>query len=222
MSQITFEQVRNDPEVRTYIERADAVMVAIGYTEHSFAHVTRVADTAARILAALGFSQREQELARIAAFLHDIGNIVNRQNHAHYGAVLAYPILQRLGADPGEIAEILSTIGHHDESSAALVSTLAAAVIIGDKTDVRRSRVRQLLTDAEFDMHDRVNYSVRQSQVSVDGQQRLIVMDCQTEPGVSSVVEFFQAFLPRMILCQKAAEKLGVQFRLSIDGTEML
>lgn len=219
---ITFEMVKNDPEVRTYIEKADAVMIAIGYTEHSYAHVTRVAMTAEMILSALGYSPRDIEIAKIAAFLHDIGNLVNRVNHAHSSAVLAAPILRRLGAAPDEIADILSIIGHHDESSAAPVSPMAAAVIIGDKADVRRSRVRQLLPDPHFDMHDRVNFSVRQAEVRVDAQEKTVTMEGTIDPEVSSVVEFFEAFLPRMTLCRKAAEKLGLRFHLRINGTAMM
>lgn len=222
MSRITFEQVRKDQEVRTFIEKADQVMTAIGYTEHSFAHVTKVAVTAEMILSALGYDDRTVELAKIAAFLHDIGNIVNRVNHAHHGALLAAPILRRLGADPAETAEILSAIGHHDESTAALVSPIAAAVILGDKMDVRRSRVRQILTDPEFDMHDRVNYSVEEAETRIDMASRRITLECRTDLTVSSVVEFFQAFLPRMVLCSKAAEKLGLQFHLRINGADLL
>ncbi|MBE5783941.1 MAG: HD domain-containing protein [Clostridiales bacterium] len=219
---ITFDLVKNDPEVRTYIEKADAVMVAIGYTEHSYAHVTRVAVTAEKILSVLGYSQRDIEIAKIAAFLHDIGNLVNRVNHAHSSAILAAPILRRLGATPDEIADILSIIGHHDESSAAPVSPLAAAVIIGDKADVRRSRVRQMLLDPHFDMHDRVNFSVHQAEVIIDAQEKAITMEGTIDPEVSSVVEFFEAFLPRMTLCRKAAEKLGLRFHLRINGANLL
>lgn len=219
---ITFEMVKNDPEVRTYIEKADAVMIAIGYTEHSYAHVTRVAVTAEMILSVLNYSQRDIEIAKIAAFLHDIGNLVNRVNHAHSSAVLAAPILRRLGAAPDEIADILSIIGHHDESSAAPVSPMAAAVIIGDKADVRRSRVRQMLLDPHFDMHDRVNFSVHQAEVRVDAQEKTVTMEGTIDPEVSSVVEFFEAFLPRMALCRKAAEKLGLRFHLRINGTAMM
>ena len=222
MSSITFDQVRRDEEVRAYIEKADAVMIAIGYTEHSFAHVTKVAHTAEQILKALGYDDHTVELAKIAAFMHDIGNLINRVNHAHYGALLAYPILQRLGAEPGEIAEILSAIGHHDESTAALVSPIAAAVILGDKTDVRRSRVRQMLTSAEFDMHDRVNYSVTDAHLAIDLEKKHLTLECVTDPSVSSVVEFFQAFLPRMTLCCKAAEMLGLEFHLHINGADLL
>ena len=219
---ITFEAVKNDPEVRTYIEKADAVMIAIGYTEHSFAHVTKVAVTAEQILSALHFSRRDIEVAKIAAFLHDIGNLVNRVNHAHSSAILAAPILRRLGAEPDEIADILSIIGHHDEKSASPVSPLAAAVIIGDKADVRRSRVRQMLTEPEFDMHDRVNFSVQEAQVIVIPEEKSITMEGTIDPQVSSVVEFFEAFLPRMTLCRKAAEALGLQFHLRINGAAMM
>lgn len=222
MSGITYDQVRNDAQVRTFIEKADQVMIAIGYTEHSFAHVTKVAVTAERILSALGYDEHTIELAKIAGQLHDIGNIINRVNHAHHGALLAAPILERLGADPAEEAEILSAIGHHDESTAALVSPIAAAVILGDKLDVRRSRVRSKMGDPEFDMHDRVNYSVEQSDVIIDPANHRIILDCKTDLSVSSVVEFFQAFLPRMVLCSKAAEKLGLQFHLKINGAELL
>lgn len=222
MSAITFDRVKRDPEVRAYIEKADAVMIAIGYTEHSYAHVTKVAATAAQILSALEYSPREIELAQIAAYLHDIGNLVNRVNHAQSGALLAAPILRRLGADPAETAEILSIIGHHDESSAAAVSPLAAAVILGDKADVRRSRVRQLLPDPHFDMHDRVNYSVTRAEVRLDAGEKSLTLEGEIDATVSSVVEFFEAFLPRMALCRRAAEKLGLCFHLRINGAALL
>lgn len=219
---LALKAVSQDPEVRTYIEKADQVMIAIGYTEHSYAHVTRVAATAEKILSALDYPARDIEIAKIAAYLHDIGNLVNRKDHAHSSAVLAFPILTRLGAAPDEIADILSIIGHHDESSAAPVSPMAAAVIIGDKADVRRSRVRQLLPDPHFDMHDRVNYSVYQSSVLVNPARQAITMECDIDPEFSSVVEFFEAFLSRMSLCRKAAEKLGMHFHLRINHTDML
>lgn len=219
---ITFDAVRKDPEVRMLIEKADQVMIAIGYTEHSHAHVMQVAVTAEKILSALDFPARDIEIAKIAAYLHDIGNLVNRVNHAHSSALLAAPILRRLGAEPEELADILSIIGHHDEKSAAIISPLAAAVIIGDKADVRRSRVRSLLNDPDFDMHDRVNYSVKQAQVEIDAEEKSLTMIGSLDPEMSSVVEFFEAFLPRMILCRKAAESLGLQFHLRINNADLL
>ncbi|MFR5600421.1 MAG: HD domain-containing protein, partial [Holdemania filiformis] len=159
---ITVEQVRNNPQVRTYIQKADEALAALGYTEHSFAHVGKVAKEAREILLTLGYSPREAELAEIAGWLHDIGNVINRVDHAQSGAVMAFRILDKLGAEAEEISTIISAIGNHDESTAYPVNPIAAALILADKTDVRRSRVRNR-DFATFDIHDRVNYAVHQS-----------------------------------------------------------
>ncbi len=217
---ITFEMVKNDPAVRTYIQKADESLAALGYTEHSFTHVTKVAETAADILTQLGYPTRDAELARIAGYLHDIGNVINRIDHAQSGAVMAFRILDRLGADAEEIATIITAIGNHDESTAFPVNPIAAALMIADKTDVRYTRVRN--TDfATFDIHDRVNYSVKKAEFSLvpgDYAQLSLVID----QSVCAVMDYFEIFLNRMLLCRKASEKLGLSFRLVINGQQVL
>ena len=170
---VTFEIVKNSPEIRTYITQADASLTALGFTEHSFAHVTKCAEVAARILTQLGYSPKEVELAKIAAFMHDIGNVVNRHDHAISGATMAFRILDKMGMEPADVAAVITAIGHHDDSTAFPVNAVAAALILADKTDVRRSRVRNK-DMATFDIHDRVNYSVERSEVLLDvpGQNR--------------------------------------------------
>ena len=159
---ITFEDVQQNETIRTYIVRADATLIALGYTEHSFAHVTKTAHEAYSLLLKLGYEERMAELARIAGYLHDIGNVVNRVDHAQSGALMAFQFLSQMGMDPEEVALIVTAIGHHDEGTAAPVNPLAAALILADKCDVRRSRVRNREV-ANFDIHDRVNYSVVRS-----------------------------------------------------------
>ena len=216
---ITFEDVRQNPAVNSYIKKADESLTALGYTEHSFAHVTKVAMTGAEILHTLGHSQHEIELVKIAGFLHDIGNIVNRIDHAQSGAVMAFRLLDNMGADPDDIATIITAIGNHDESTAFPVNSVAAALIIADKTDVRRSRVRNQSL-ASFDIHDRVNYSVTRSDVHITKED--ICLDITIEDEMCTVLEYFEIFLTRMLLCKKAAEALGVSFSLVINGQQMM
>ncbi len=217
---ITFEDIYRSAEVRTYIERADDSLRVMGYTEHSFAHVHRVANQAYEILQQLGYSARDAELARIAGYLHDIGNMVNRQDHAQSGALLAYSILNRMGADPEDIATIISAIGNHDEGSAFPVSPVAAALILSDKADVRSSRVRNQ-DFATFDMHDRVNYSVKRSELRVVKDSH-IELRLEIDTQMCAVMDYFEIFLERMILCRKAAEKLNLRFRLTINQQQIL
>lgn len=217
---ITFEDVRKDKEINTYITKADQSLRALGYTEHSFPHVLKVAYTASQILTELGHPQREAELAKIAGYLHDIGNIVNRVDHAQSGAVMAFRILDNMGADPEDIATIVTAIGNHDESTAFPVNSVAAALILADKTDVRRSRVRKKHPIEQFDIHDRVNYSVTNSTVEIT--DKAITLDLTIETEICNVLEYFEIFLERMILCSKAAEQLEVTFHLVINGQKMM
>ena len=216
---VTFEDVKNNPDIRAYISKADESLLALGYTEHSFAHVTKVAEAAAEILHTLGHSEHEIELVKIAGFLHDIGNIVNRIDHAQSGAVMAFRLLDRMNMPPEDIATVVTAIGNHDESTAFPVNSVAAALIIADKTDVRRSRVRNRSV-AQFDIHDRVNYSVTASQVKI--AQDSICLELTIEQEYCSVLEYFEIFLTRMLLCRKAAEALGVDFSLVINGQKMM
>lgn len=217
---VTYQDVINDEAVKTYIQKADETLIALGYTEHSFPHVKKVAELAAEILLTLGYSQREAELARIAGYLHDIGNVVNRSEHAQSGAVMAFRILDRMGADPEDIATIITAIGNHDESTAFPVNSVAAALILADKTDVRESRVRNH-DFAQFDIHDRVNYSVKESKVKIIKDSH-IELDITIETEMCTVMDYFEIFLNRMILCRKAAEKLGLQFWLIVNGQRMI
>ena len=218
---LTYEQVKQNEAIRTYIRRADESLIALGYTEHSFAHVTLVAETAGNILETLGYPARTAELGRIAGFLHDIGNLVNRVDHSQSGAVMAFRILDKLDGDPGEIATIVTAIGNHDEGTGQPVNAVAAALILADNSDVRRSRVRNE-DFATFDIHDRVNYSVRSSDlcISEDRSSILLCLDVDTQYG--SVMDYFEIFMERMLLCRKAAETLGLQFRLEINGQALI
>lgn len=216
---ITFEEIKKNEKVNTYIRKADESLVALGYTEHSFAHVTKVASTARLILKELGYSEHEQELAAVAGYLHDIGNVVNRIDHAQSGAVMAFRILDNMNVDAEETATIITAIGNHDESTAFPVNPVAAALILADKTDVRRSRVRNQ-APASFDIHDRVNFSVIESSVEIKKEE--ISLNITIETKMCTVLEYFEIFLNRMLLCKKAAEKLEVTFSLVINGQKMM
>ena len=217
---VTFEDIYRLPAVRTYIERADDSLRAIGYTEHSFAHVNKVANLAHEILLKLGYSEREAELARIAGYLHDIGNMINRQDHAQSGAILAFRILDNLQADPEDIATIITAIGNHDEGSAFPVNPVAAALILADKADVRSSRVRNQ-DFATFDIHDRVNYSVKKSELCIEKDSH-VELRLQIDTEICAVMDYFEIFMERMNLCRKAAEKLNLRFRLTINQQQIM
>lgn len=214
---MTYEQIRRDKSVNVYIAQADASLNALGFTEHSFAHVTKVARIAGYILESLGYSERTVELARIAGYLHDIGNVVNRVDHSQSGAVMAFRILDRMDFPPEEIAAIVTAIGNHDEGTGVPVNAVAAALIIGDKSDVRRSRVRKQ-ADIAADIHDRVNYSVTNADLKVDGVEKTVTLCLDVDTAVGSVMEYFEIFMKRMLLCRQAAHTLGLTFRLSING----
>ena len=218
---MTFEQVRHDDAVRTYIARADKTLEALGFTEHSFAHVTLTAQRAAYILEMLGYSPRTVELARIAGYLHDIGNVVNRVDHSQSGAIMAFRILDRMEFPPEEIAIIISAIGNHDEGTGIPVNEVAAALIIADKSDVRRSRVRNP-EDVKVDIHDRVNYSATHSDVTVDPEAKTLVLALEVDTSISSPMEYLEIFMKRMLMCRTATEKLGLAFHLDINGQRLL
>ena len=218
---LTFEQVQNNPAIRTYIQRADESLIALGFTEHSFAHVGMVARNAAYILETLGYPQRTVEVAKIAAFLHDIGNLVNRVDHSQSGAVMAFRILDNMDCPPEEIATIVTAIGNHDEGTGLPVNAVAAALILADKSDVRRSRVRNQ-DQTTFDIHDRVNYSVKRSQLKINEEHTLIKLKLFVDTKYGSVMDYFEIFMQRMILCRKAAEKLGLQFKLMINEQQLI
>ncbi len=218
---VTYEDVRNSEEIRTYIKQADESLKAIGYTEHSFAHCTKVAKVAGDLLEKLGFDAHELELARIAGFMHDIGNVVNRIDHAQSGAMMAFRILDKMGMPPEDVATVITAIGNHDEQTAAAVNAVAAALIIADKTDVRRSRVRNRST-INFDIHDRVNYAAEKSDVILEQDSKTITLDLKINTEICAVMDYFEIFTGRMLLCRKAAEFLGLQFKLDINDVYLL
>lgn len=218
---VTFEQIRKNPEISAYIRAAHAVMDAIGYTEHSFAHVVRAAEQAAEILKSLGHTERTQELARIAGYMHDMGNAVNRHDHAISGALMAFRILDNLGMPAEEIARIVSAIGNHDEGTGAPVNEIAAALILADKSDVRRTRVRPRLVE-RTDIHDRVNYAVERSELDLDAEARDLALRLTIDTSICAVMDYFEIFLTRMLLCRRAAEYLGLRFKLVINDVTLL
>lgn len=218
---LTYEEITKNKAIQTYIIRADESLGALGFTEHSFAHVRHVAETAGYILQTMGYDDRTAELAKIAGYLHDIGNLVNRKDHSQSGAVMAWSILNDTGCDPAEVATIVTAIGNHDEGTGVPVNAVAAAMILADKADVRRSRVRN--TDlSTFDIHDRVNYSVTKSALKINEDKTLVTLTLTVDTKFGSVMEYFEIFLQRMLLCRKAAEKLGLQFKLIINGQQLL
>jgi len=218
---ITYEDIRNNEEIKTYIQKADQSLAALGYTEHSFAHVGMVAENCGYILETLGFDTREVELARIASYLHDIGNLVNRVDHSQSGAVMAFQLLRDMGMAPAELADIVTAIGNHDEGTGKPVSPMAAALILADKSDVRRSRVRN--TDqTTFDIHDRVNYSVKKAELKINENHTLIKLKLSVDTRYGSVMDYFEIFMDRMLLCRKSAETLGLQFKLMINEQQLM
>lgn len=218
---LTYETIRKDEAIQTYITRADESLAALGFTEHSFPHVCHVADMAGYILTTMGYDDRTVELAKIAGYLHDIGNLVNRSEHSQSGAVMAWTLLQNMGCDPGELATIVTAIGNHDEGTGVPVNPVAAALILADKADVRRSRVRNQEIST-FDIHDRVNYSVKKSELKINSDRTLVKLKLTVDTRYGSVMDYFEIFLGRMILCRKAAERLGLQFKLIINEQQLI
>ena len=218
---LTYNEITQNEAIKTYIIRADESLGALGFTEHSFAHVTHVAETAGYILKTLGYDDRTIELAKIAGYLHDIGNLVNRKDHAQSGAVMAWSILNDMKCDAAEMATIVTAIGNHDESTGVPVNTVAAAMILADKADVRRSRVRN--NDiSKFDIHDRVNYSVKKSTLKINEDKTIVKLKLTVDTKFGSVMDYFEIFMTRMVLCRKAAEKLGLQFKLIINEQQLI
>ena len=218
---VTLDDVKQNEAVRTYIRKADESLIALGFTEHSFAHVGIVAANSGYILETLGYPEREVELVQIAAWLHDIGNLVNRVDHSQSGAVMAFRILDKMGMDAAEISEIVTAIGNHDEGTGTPVSPMAAALILADKSDVRRSRVRNQ-DETTFDIHDRVNYSVKKSELKINESHTLIKLKLSVDTRYGSVMDYFEIFMGRMVLCRKAANKLGLQFKLMINEQQLI
>ena len=218
---ITYESIKSNQDIRTLISAADQSLGALGFTEHSFAHVGLVAKRAGDILVALGKDEREVELCRIASYLHDIGNLVNRSEHSQSGAIMAFRLLDNMNMDMSELATIVTAIGNHDEGTGVPVSDVAAAVILADKSDVRRSRVRNQ-DFSTFDIHDRVNYSVVDSDLSINTEEKIIRLSLQIDTSISSIMDYFEIFLGRMTLCCRAADRLGLAFKLTINDQNFI
>jgi len=217
---VTFEQVRDNPRVKAFIRSADSALEVIGYTEHGERHVGLVAHIAYNTLKRLGHPEREAELAAIAGYLHDIGNAVNREVHAETGAVMAMRILSDLGMPDDEIAKVMGAIGNHHETDGSAISPVAAAVILGDKSDVHRTRVRNP-DMIKFDVHDRVNYAVEKSFLNVDESRKEITLELTVDTRISQVMEYFEIFMTRMLACRKAAIFLGTSFGLTVNGNRL-
>ena len=218
---ITYNDIIKNESINTYIKKADESLNAIGYTEHSFAHVTKVAQSAGYILETLGYDEQQVELVKIAAYLHDIGNLVNRFEHSQSGAVMAFRILDKLGMDAADISDVVTAIGNHDEGTGIPVNAISAALFLADKSDVRRSRVRNIEM-SKFDIHDRVNYSVFSSSLKINEEKTEVILNLGIDTEFSTVTDYFEIFLERMILCRKAAERLGLRFRLIINDQVLM
>ena len=218
---LTYQDIKTNEEIRIYIKKADQSLEALGYTEHAFAHMTKTALTAAEILEKTGYPERTVELAKIAGYMHDIGNVVNRTDHAQSGAVMAFRILDKLGMPADEVATVICAIGNHDEHTAFPVNEVAAALILADKSDVRRSRVRNH-DFATFDIHDRVNYAVTESKLQLDTEEKTITLSLTIDTAISSVMDYFEIFMQRMLLCRRAAAYFDLTFRLTINNATLL
>lgn len=218
---ITYEDIKTNKEIRAYISGADESLKALGFTEHSFAHVEKVATRAQYLLETLGYSEREVNLVKIAAYLHDIGNLVNRIEHSQTGGIMAFSLLREMGMEPEDISQVVAAIGNHDEGTGVPLNPIAAALILADKTDVRRSRVRNQDVTT-FDIHDRVNYSVERDDLTVSQDGTQLILDLTVNTKYGSVMDYFEIFLERMILCRKAAEVLGLSFKMVMNGQWVL
>ncbi len=218
---MNFSEIEKDKEIREYIIKSDLFLERIGYTEHSFAHVKKVATVAGEILSKLGYSKKEVELARIAGFMHDIGNMINRVDHSHIGGILAFNLLKERDFSPEEIAWICGAIGNHDEKTGNPVSPICAALILADKSDVRRSRVREKVFESS-DIHDRVNFAVTDSSIDINLKNNEATLKMTVDTEVSSVMDYFEIFMERMLMCKRAAEYLKLKFAVIINETKVL
>lgn len=217
---VTYKQIRSDEEIGLLIEHGNTILNELGYTEHSRKHAAKVAETAGKILKELGYAKQKVELGRIAGYMHDIGNCVNRHDHPHSGAMLAYQILKERKMPLGDAMTVMTAIGHHDEGTGAAVDEVSAALILADKTDVRRNRVQNPVP-ANFDIHDRVNYAALSSSLAIDKEKRVIRMEIELDDSMCTVMDYFEIFLQRMIMCRRAAERLGCKFKLVANGSKL-
>ena len=218
---VTYKEIRENEEIREYIRKGNANLGVLGYTDHSVAHCAIVAEEAGKILEMFGYSEHEIELAKIAGFMHDIGNCINRSRHAEYGGLLANEILKGMDISLQDRVTVISAIGHHDESTGRAMDAVSAALIIADKTDVRRNRVREK-EKATFDIHDRVNYAVTESKLTINVEEKTITLNLEVDEKICTMYEYFEIFLGRMMMCRSAAEMLGAKFRLRVNGSKVL
>lgn len=220
MEKITYEQIKENKTINTYIATGNDVLGVLGYTDHSKVHAVKVAELAGRILKELGYSKREIELAKTEGYMHDIGNTVNRNDQAHSGALMSFQILNELGMEQKEIAQVMVAIGNHDEQTGTAVTAISAAIILADKTDVRRNRVRNH-DMASFDNHDRVNYAAMESKVCINKEKGVIQLDIVLDESICSVLDYFEIFLKRMLMCRRAAEFLNMKFKFTANGNKV-
>lgn len=216
-----YKDIKENEEVLALIAKGNENLGILGHTDHSEVHAALVAERAANILEILGYSKKQIELVKVAAFMHDIGNAINRSRHAEYGSLLANDILKEAGMDRQERLTVVSAIAHHDESTGGATDVISAALIIADKTDVRRNRVRQK-PKANFDVHDRVNYAVTKTDLIIDKDKKQISLNLEIDEKICTMYEYFDIFLGRMLMCRKASELLGVTFRLMVNGNKAL
>lgn len=216
-----YKDIKEDEEIQALIAKGNENIGVLGYTDHSEAHAVLVAERSAMILESLGYNKKQIELVKIAAYMHDIGNAINRIRHAEYGAILANDILKGYDLELNDRLTVVSAIAHHDESTGGSTDVISAALIIADKTDVRRNRVRKK-PKASFDVHDRVNYAVTKTELVVDKEKKQITLDLEIDEKICTMYEYFDIFLGRMLMCRKASELLGVTFRLMVNGNKAL
>lgn len=220
MEQVTFKDIKKSKEVNAYIYKGNSTLGVLGYTDHSAEHAVKVSSMAGKILECLGYGGHTVELAKIAGYMHDIGNCVNRLDHPHSGALMAHQILRDMKMDYEDIAVIINAIGMHDEKSGGAVDTVSAALILADKTDVRRDRVRNQ-NKAAFDKHDRVNYAVVSSSLDIQKEKKVIKLDLQLDENICSMMDYFEIFLQRMLMCRRAASVLGTTFKLNANSNKI-
>ena len=218
---MTYEEIVRNKEILEYYERASVILDTLGYTDHSTAHTKLVANRAADLLEAFGYGQDVIELARIAGFMHDIGNAINRTHHAEYGALLANEILKETDMELADRVQIVSAIANHDESDGVASDPVSAAIIIADKTDVRRSRVREK-DPMQFDIHDRVNYAVTETRLRYGREEHRITLYLTIDENICTMYDYFDIFLDRMTMCSQAARVLDAQFSLKVNGQRVL
>lgn len=218
---MNYNEIRKNQEVLAFLKKGNENLGTLGYTDHSEVHCTMVAERGAFVLKQLGYSDHEIELVKIAGFMHDMGNAINRTHHAEYGAILANDILSKTDMTLNDRVTVVSAIANHDESTGGAVDPVSAALIIADKTDVRRNRVRTK-EKASFDIHDRVNYAVTEAALDIDTEKNVISLNLKIDETICTMYEYFDIFLGRMMMCRRAAEILGTKFRLTANGSKVL